>query len=137
MNNAAAMQQVEFWVDQDLKVPSRTKKPARTESAEAPQVKEPEPEKIVPKSVVKEKPVRRTSAARLQKKPSGLSMFGIAKFLKINGSVSDGRAGARFLDLPGRANNPRYALTHLPGGTTATFREIRSLPREFGGFVTR
>jgi len=142
--------QVEFWVDNDLKIPAERK---LDEAKAAPVVDEPkvEEKKVMPASRlntvrVPEKVILTKTVQPVSKKKRGgarldrgavKSVLGVTRFLSINGSLSSGREGGRWLALPGRRNVPRYKLMQMPGGAPVGVNEIRSLPRNFGGFASR
>lgn len=126
-SSSATPRQVEFWVDSDLKIPSGRKEDEMNTASTAGESMEKEempaprresvriPEKTMIAENVQPDSKKRRGGARLDR-GAMRSVLGITRFLSINGSLSDGREGGRWLALPGRRNGPRYKLMQTSGG---------------------
>ena len=60
-----------------------------------------------------------------------MSMFAIAKFLHVSGSLYDGDDDRRWLSLPRSKQRMQFQLTQHRQSSTDNCRTLRAMPRDF------
>ena len=66
-----------------------------------------------------------------------MSMFAIAKYLKINNALYDGNDKRRWLALPGHKSAAQFRLMNQPAFSLDYFKDLRAPPRDFSSMSPR
>ncbi len=111
-------EQVELWRDRALSEPACAPAPAAVAAAVEPAPSQPSTPNVA-------------AAETHSKKGNGMSMFAIAKFLHVSGSLYDGDDERRWLALPPSKSRPQFQLTQHRQSSTDNCRTLRALPRDF------
>jgi hypothetical protein len=116
-------EQVELWRDPALREATVTPRPARRDVATA--------ITLTPVAKLSEDIQKVAEEDIHPEKGNGMSMFAIAKFLHISGSLYDGDDERRWLALPRSKSRMQYQLTQNRLSSTDNCRTLRSMPRDF------